>query len=175
MKGSVSEKAKKIKIVISDVDGILTDGSIVYGNYKDDYREFNVQDGFAFILLRKAGIKTAIITSKSSNAVRRRAKELSVDVICQNVKKKLDVFNKVLKKFKFKQNEACYIGDDLLDLATLKKAGLSVSVPQACAEVKKAVDYVTEKNAGSGAFRETAELILKAKNKWTAILEYYSS
>ncbi len=175
MKGSVKEIAKKIKIVICDVDGVLTNGSIAYGNYKDDYREFYVHDGFGFVLLKKAGIKTAIITSKSSNAVQRRAKELSVDMICQNVKKKLPVFKRVLRKFKLKAEDACYIGDDLLDLATLKDAGFSVSVPQACAEVRTYVDYITQKNAGSGAFRETAELILKAQNKWTGIIEYYSS
>ena len=175
MKSSSIEKAKKIKIVICDVDGVLTNGSIAYGNYKDDYREFSVHDGFGFVLLKKAGIKTAIITSKSSNAVQRRSKELAVDMLCQNVKEKLPVFKRVLKKFKLKPEEACYIGDDLLDLATLKAAGFSVSVPQACAEVRTSVDYITQKNAGSGAFRETAEFILKAQTKWAGILEYYSS
>ncbi len=174
MKSSNKEIAKKIKIVICDVDGVLTNGSIAYGNYKDDYREFNAHDGFGFALLKKAGIKTAIITGKSSNAVQRRAKELSVDMVCQNVKKKLPVFKRVLKKFKLKPEEACYIGDDLLDLATLQCAGFSVSVSQACAEVRTSVDYISQKNAGSGAFRDTAEFILKAQNKWAGIIEYYS-
>ena len=174
MKGSGKEIAEKIRIVICDVDGVLTNGSIAYGNYKDDYREFNVHDGFGFVLLKKAGIKTAIITSKSSNTVQRRAKELSIDMVCQNVKKKLPVFKKVLKRFKLKPEQACYIGDDLLDLATLKAAGFSVSVPNACADVRTSVDHITQKNAGSGAFRETAELILKAQNKWAGIIEYYS-
>ncbi|MCK4995108.1 MAG: HAD-IIIA family hydrolase [Candidatus Omnitrophica bacterium] len=175
MKDSVIEKIKKIKIVICDVDGVLTNGSIGYGNYKDEYREFNVHDGFGFILLKKAGIKTAIITSKSSNAVQRRTKELFIDIVCQNAKKKLSVFKKVLKKNKLKPEEACYMGDDLLDLSSLKAAGFSVSVPQANEDVKKSVDYITGKNAGSGAFRELVELILKTQNKYSEILEYYSS
>ncbi len=175
MKDSAIEKIKKIKIVICDVDGVLTNGSIGYGNYKDEYREFNVHDGFGFILLKKAGLKTAIITSKSSNAVQRRTKELFIDIVCQNAKKKLSVFKKVLKKIKLKPEEACYMGDDLLDLSSLKAAGFSVSVPQANEDVKKSVDYITEKNAGSGAFRELVELILKTQNKYSEILEYYSS
>ncbi|MCG2712425.1 MAG: HAD-IIIA family hydrolase [Candidatus Omnitrophica bacterium] len=174
MKDAAIDKAKKIKIVICDVDGVLTNGSIAYGNYKDEYREFNVHDGFGFVLLKKAGIKTAVITSKSSVAVQRRAKELSVDMVCQNVKKKLPVFKRVLKRFRLKPEEACYIGDDLLDLAAIKNAGFSVSVPEAFAEIKASVDYITQKNAGSGAFRETAEFILKAQDKWPSILEYYS-
>lgn len=175
MKDLAKEKIKSLKIVICDVDGVLTNGSIAYGNYKDEYREFNVQDGFGFILLKKTGIKTAIITSKSSNALLRRAKELSVDMVCQNAKKKLSVFKRILKKFKLKPEEACYMGDDLLDLSTLKAAGFSVSVPGACEDVKKSVDYVTEVNAGSGAFREIVELILKTQKKWAGILEYYNS
>ena len=168
-------RAKKIKIVICDVDGVLTNAKIAYGNYKDEYKEFDVHDGFGFVLLKKAGIKTVIITSKSSNAVQRRAKELSIDMVCQNSKKKLSVFKSVLKKFKINPEEACYIGDDLLDLATLKYAGFSVSVPNASNELKKYVHHITQKSGGSGAFREVAELILKAQDKWAAIVEYYSS
>ncbi len=175
MNASIKDKAKKIKVVISDVDGVLTNGLIAYGNYKDEYREFNVHDGFGFILLKKTGIKTAIITSKSSNALSRRAKELSVNMLCQNAKKKLPFFKKVLKKLKLKPEDACYIGDDLLDLATLKAAGFAVSLPNASKDVKKCADYITEKNAGCGAFRELVEIILKSQNKWTGIVEYYSS
>ena len=167
MNSSAKEnKAKKIKIVICDVDGVLTNGLISYGNYKDEYREFNVQDGMGFHLLKKSGIKTAIITSKTSNGLQRRAKDLSVDMVCQNAKKKLPVFRKVLKKFKLKPEEACYMGDDLLDLSTLKAAGLAVSVPKASEEVKKCADYVTVSQGGGGAFREIAEFILKTQNTY---------
>lgn len=175
MKQSSADKAKKIKIVICDVDGVLTNGTITYGNYKDEYRQFSVLDGLGFVLLKKAGIKTAIITSKSSNALQRRAKELCVDEVCQNAKKKLPVFRRVLKKFKLKPEEACYLGDDLLDLATLLDAGFSVTVPHACEEIRSSVDYVTVQSPGYGAFREVAEIILKAQDKWDAIIEHYKN
>ena len=169
-----TKKAKKIKIVIVDVDGVLTDGTIGYGNYNDDYRRFHVQDGFGFVLLAKAGIKTAIITSKSSKAVQRRAKELKINMVCQKVEKKLIAFNKILKKYKLKPEQACYIGDDLLDLAVLNVAGLSVSVPDACEDVQNSVDYVTQKNAGHGAVRQAIEFILKSQNKWDDLVKKYS-
>jgi len=168
------EKCKNIKIFISDVDGVLTNGTIGYGNYNDSYREFNVQDGLGFLLLKQAGIKTAIITSKSSRAVRKRAREIKADVLCVKVKNKLAEFRKVLKKFGLSPEQACYMGDDLLDLATLKAAGFSVSVPQACEDIKKIVDYVTDKNGGYGAAREVIELILKTQGKWNNLVQHYA-
>lgn len=169
-----TEKAKKIKIIIVDVDGVLTDGSIGYGNYDDDYRIFNVQDGFGFILLHKAGLKSAIITAKSSKALSRRAKEMKISLTCMNVESKIKAFHKILKKFKLRPEEACYIGDDLMDLVVLRNAGLSVTVPQACDEVKYMADYLTKKEAGRGAVREAIEFILKTQNKWDSLMKYYS-
>ncbi|MFH1062404.1 MAG: HAD-IIIA family hydrolase [Candidatus Omnitrophota bacterium] len=168
------KKAKKIKIVIVDVDGVLTDGTIGYGNYNDDYRRFHVQDGFGFVLLAKAGIKSAIITSKASKAVLRRAKELKINMVCQKTEKKLIAFNKILKKYKLKSEQACYIGDDLLDLAVLNNAGFAVTVPQACEDIQHNVDYVTTRDAGYGAVREAIEFILKAQNKWDDLVRKYS-
>ena len=167
-------KARLIKIFISDVDGVLTNGYIEYGNYNDDYRAFNVHDGLGFILLKKCGIKTALITSKSSKALQRRAKELKIDMVCKNAENKLKEFKKVLRKFCLKAEEACYIGDDLLDLGVLKCAGFSVCVPQACEDVRRVVDYVTKNEGGCGAVREVIELILKSQNKWDELLSYYS-
>jgi 3-deoxy-D-manno-octulosonate 8-phosphate phosphatase (KDO 8-P phosphatase) len=169
-----TEKAKKIRLLAVDVDGVLTDGSIGYGNFGDTYRVFNVQDGFGFVLLHKAGLKSAIISGKSSRGLRQRSKEMKIAVVCQNAADKMKVFRKLLKKFKLKPEEVCYIGDDLLDLAVLKSSGLSVTVPQACGDVRQVVDYVTQKDAGKGAVRETIELILKAQGKWDNIVRYYS-
>ncbi|MBU4305931.1 MAG: HAD-IIIA family hydrolase [Candidatus Omnitrophica bacterium] len=168
------EKAKKIKLLVVDVDGVMTDGSIIYGNFNDDYRRFNLQDGFGFVLLHKAGIKSAIITGKSSKALQRRAKELKIHSICQNAENKLKVFRNILKKFKLKPEDACYIGDDLMDMPVLRAAGVAVTVPQACDEIKDIADYVTKRNAGDGAIREVIELILKAQDKWQALVHYYS-
>ncbi|MBI4846401.1 MAG: HAD-IIIA family hydrolase [Candidatus Omnitrophica bacterium] len=168
------EMAKNIELLVVDVDGVLTDGSIVYGNFKDDYRIFNMHDGFGFILWNKAGLKSAIISGKSSHALQRRARELKINLVYCNVKNKLKVFQSILKKFKINPEQACYIGDDLLDLAVLKNAGFSVSVPQACEDIKNCVDYVTQKDAGRGAVREVIEYILKAQNKWQSLVYYYA-
>ena len=168
------EKVKKIKLLVVDVDGVMTDGSILYGNFNDDYRRFNVQDGFGFVLLHKAGLKSAIISAKSSKALQRRAKELKIHVLSQNAENKLKVFRNILKKLKLKSEDACYIGDDLMDMPVLGVAGVAVTVPQACDEIKHVADYVTKRNAGDGAVREVIELILKEQDKWQALLQYYS-
>jgi len=168
------EKAQMIKILIVDVDGVLTDGSIIYGNFHDEYRAFNVHDGFGFVLLHKAGLKSAIISGKSSRALQRRAKILKINVLFKNVDNKLKAFRKILKKFKLRPEEACYVGDDLMDLAVLKAAGLSVTVSGACDDIKNAVDYVTKRRGGRGAVREVIEFILKSQGKWEKLVENYS-
>ncbi|MFH2139053.1 MAG: HAD-IIIA family hydrolase [Candidatus Omnitrophota bacterium] len=170
----MNNKAEKIKALIVDVDGILTSGSIVYGNFTDDYRAFHVHDGMGFVLWHKAGLKSAIITSKSSRAVSRRVKELKIGIIAKNVKNKLVIFNKMLKKMKLNADEVCYIGDDLLDMAVLQSVGFSATVPQACDDVKGCVDYITNKSAGKGAVREVIELILKYQGKWESLVKQYS-
>jgi len=169
-----AEKVNKIKMVVVDVDGVMTDGSIGYGNFGDTYRVFNTHDGFGFVLLHKAGLKSAIITGKSSRGLRQRAKELQITFVAQNSVDKLKVFRAILKRFKLIAEEVCYIGDDLPDLPVLKNAGLSVTVPQASDEIKTAVDYVTAKGAGRGAVRETIDAILKGQGKWDALLQYYA-
>ncbi len=170
----IAGKAEKIKIVIVDVDGVLTDGLVVYGNFSDEYRAFNVRDGLGFILLHKAGLKSAIITSKSSRAISRRAKELKIKILLKNSLNKLTALRKILKKFKLKPEEACFFGDDLLDLAALKVVGLSVTVPDACDEIKKTVDYVTKNHGGKGAVREIIEIILKSQGKWDELIRHYA-
>lgn len=169
----IEGKIQKIRIVIVDVDGILTDGTILFGNFSDEYRSFNVHDGFGFILLHKAGLKSAIITSKSSRAIIRRARELKINLVFKNVSKKMDAFRKILKKFKLKPEEVCFVGDDLLDFCVLKAAGFSATVPEAPIEIKNSVDYVTQKSAGRGAVREIIELILKSQNKWSELIQEY--
>ena len=168
-----NDKAEKIRMLIVDVDGVLTDGTIGYGNYNDTYRRFNVQDGFGFVLLKKAGLKSAIITSKSSKAVLKRAKELKIDMICQKAVNKIIAFKKMLKKFNLSSEQVCYIGDDLLDLAVLNEAGFAVTVPDACQDVIDRADYITQKKAGYGAVREVIELIIKSQNKWESVLKGY--
>ncbi|MCM8763530.1 MAG: HAD-IIIA family hydrolase [Candidatus Omnitrophica bacterium] len=169
----IFERAKKIKLLIMDVDGVLTDGKFYYGNYGDELKAFNIHDGFGLTLLTRAGIKTVIITAGNSKIVTRRAKHLRITKIYQKAYKKINTYTRVLKKFRIKDEEVCYIGDDLIDIPILKRVGLAVCVPNAREELKSFVHYVTVNKGGEGAVREVIEIILKAQDKWDLVTEHY--
>ncbi len=171
----MEERIKKIKVLALDVDGVLTDGRIIFDSKGVETKFFNVQDGFGLVLLKRAGLKTAIITARASKVVTLRAKDLNIDKVYQDAYPKSKAYASMLKAFKIKNEEVCFMGDDLPDLPILKQVGFAVSVPQAASEVKAAVHYVTNKNGGAGAVRETIELILKTQGKWQGILSKYES
>jgi len=173
MNEDVKTRAQKIKLLILDIDGVMTDGRIVYGNYGDELKFFDVQDGFGVVLLKKAGVKVVIITAKKSKVVKMRAKELNIDGLYQNSLNKLKAFKSVLKKFKVTPDEICFIGDDLVDVPILKRAGLSVSVPNAVDEAKSHAHFITTKSGGRGAVRELCDLLLKSQNKWETVTRKY--
>lgn len=156
-------KAEKIKLFITDVDGVLTDGRIVLGNDGEELKFFHVHDGLGIKLAQEAGIKTAIITGRESKLVSRRAGELEISEVHQNIKDKLAVFDSLLEKYEISAENAAYIGDDLNDLPILERVGLSLSVANGVEEVREKVDYVTEKAGGEGAVREVIELILASQ------------
>lgn len=168
-------KAVRIKVVILDIDGVLTDGRIILGNYGDELKFFDVQDGLGLVLLRQAGLKTVIISAKKSRINHRRAKEVQIVKIYQNAHDKLKVYEKVLKKFKVAPEEVCFIGDDLLDIPVLSRVGLAVAVKNAVPEAKEKSHYVTQNKGGRGAVREVADFILKAQNKWDQVTQRYFS
>ncbi|MDP8229650.1 MAG: HAD-IIIA family hydrolase [Candidatus Gorgyraea atricola] len=169
----IEEKARKIKLLILDVDGVLTDGRIVYDNFGDELKFFNVTDGLGVFLLRKAGIKTVIITAKKTKAVLKRAKDMRVAEVYSN-HHKLGIYKKVLRKFHVKDEEVCFMGDDLLDLPLIKRAGLAVSPPNAVDEVRNLSHYTTQKHGGKGAVRELIELILKSQGLWDKAISAYT-
>lgn len=169
----IEERAKKIKLLILDVDGVLTDGRIVYDNFGDELKFFNVQDGFGMMLLNGAGLKSVIITAKKTRIVRRRAREMKIAEVYSD-HEKVKVYKKVIKRFKVKDEEVCFMGDDLLDLGIIKRVGLSVAPPNAVEEVKASAHYVTKKEGGKGAVRELIEIILKSQGLWDGILSRYS-
>lgn len=173
MSDELKDRILKIKLVVMDVDGVLTDGRIVYGDYGDELKFFDVQDGFGLVQLRRAGIPTVIISAKKSRINQRRAKELRVAKIYQNAPDKLKIFEKVSKKMKVNHDEVCFIGDDLVDIPVLLRVGFAVSVKNAVDEVKNIAHYVTLKMGGRGAVREVADLILKTQGKWPAVTERY--
>lgn len=169
----MKERAKKVKMLILDIDGVMTDGRIIYDSHGNELKCFNVLDGMGLALLGYSKIKVALITAKASRAVLRRARDIGAVEIKQNSIDKLTSFRQILKKHKLKPEEVCFMGDDLLDLPVLKRAGLGVTVPGACSEVKRAARYITKREGGKGAVREVIEIILRAQGKWYNLIKGY--
>ena len=169
----IIERAKRVKVFIVDIDGVMTDGRIVYSGYGEELKFFDVQDGFGISLLNRAGIKTVIITAKKSKIVRHRARDLKVAMAYQGFLDKLAPFNDLLKRFNVTPEEVCFIGDDLIDIPILKRAGLAVAVPNGVDEVKKIAHHITANRGGRGAVREICDLILKSQGKWDLVTSKY--
>lgn len=165
------EQAKNIKLVILDVDGVMSDGRIVIDDNGLEQRNFDIKDGFGVVALQMTGIECAIITSKKSGAVRHRAEELKISRFYEGIKKKLEPYEQILEDKGIDDAEVCYVGDDLVDLKMMKRVGFPVAVADAVDEVREAAAYVTKARGGYGAVREVAELILKTQGKWEKILE----
>lgn len=159
-------RASAIKLLILDVDGILTDGSIVYDAKGEQIQSFHVHDGFGIKLLHKAGVKTAILSSRSSNALLVRCKELGIEHILQGHSQKIEGYKELLEGFGLMDCNVAYMGDDWVDIPILSRVGLAVTVPDAASQVKDYCHYVTTKPGGRGAVREVCELILRAQNYW---------
>jgi 3-deoxy-D-manno-octulosonate 8-phosphate phosphatase (KDO 8-P phosphatase) len=163
-----------IKLFLCDVDGVLTDGSIFIGA-RQEIKRYNIQDGLGLVLLRRAGIKIGWISSRPSLATTLRARELKVTFLVQQKDRlgKAAAIEKILAREKLSWDDVCYIGDDVVDLAPLEKAGVGIAVANATAEAKDAADFVTAAAGGFGAVREVAEMILKAQGKWESIIAHY--
>lgn len=175
MNTTLKEKIKKVKLLILDVDGILTNGQIMLDENGKEIKVFDVQDGFGIVLFQRAGYKTAILSARSADAVAQRAKDLKIDKVRQGASPKIGVYDQLLREFQLTDEEVCFMGDDLPDIEVLKKVGFSATVPSAVSEVKKRADYVTKKQGGQGAVREVVELILKGQGKWSGILKTYGA
>ncbi len=167
------QRASKISVLVLDVDGALTDGRIVYAEYGDELKFFDVQDGAALVFWHRVGLKSAIISGRQSKLVKRRAKEMRVDFVAQGKLIKLPVYEQLLKKFRVSDEQVCAIGDDLMELPILRRVGFAVAVPAAVDEIKGVCHYVTQRPGGRGAVRETVDLILKAKGLWEQVLQRY--
>ena len=195
-------RAKKIKLLLFDVDGVLTDGKIWifpapggaqlrtqehasrhgeqggFGFVSQSYVEakgFNAHDGTAVSLARLAGIKMGLITKRISETVALRARDLKLEHVHQGIEDKLTVFQEILRQEKLDSEEAAYIGDDVIDLPVMRHCGLAIAVPNARKEVKDEAHFVTEHAGGDGALRDAVEYILKAQGKWDGVVEQYIS
>lgn len=162
-KSDSMEKLQNIKLFLTDVDGVLTDAGMYYGEGGDELKKFNTRDGKGIELLRNQGIKTGIITSEDTQIVLNRAKKLQVDFVFTGIKDKLPVFNRILAETGITAAETAYIGDDINDLEVLAAAGFSAAPVDGVISVKKIVDYVCESHGGSGCVRELADLILQVQ------------
>lgn len=164
------EKAKDVKLVILDVDGVMTDGRIVIDDNGLEQRNFDIKDGLGVVALQMTGVEVAIITSKKSGSVRHRAEELKIKRFHEGIRKKTEPYEQMLAEMGIGDAQVAYVGDDLVDLTLMKRVGLPIAVADAVDEVREAAAYVTRARGGRGAVREAAEMILKAQGKWDAIL-----
>ncbi|RJP94937.1 MAG: phenylphosphate carboxylase subunit delta [Desulfobacteraceae bacterium] len=167
----IQSKLNLIKLLLLDVDGVLTNGQIVYGNGNLETKSFNVKDGLGLRLLQSAGIKVGIVTGRTSEALSHRCMDLGITMIYAGVKAKGDLLDPILSASGFLAHEVAFVGDDLPDIPLLKKVGVSIAVADAHDLVKKTADMVTIKKGGAGAVREVCEQILEAKGLWKKIVQ----
>lgn len=169
----VVNKLKTIKLLLLDVDGVLTDGGIIYNDNGTETKVFNVKDGLGIKLLLDAGVLLGIVTGRRSNALYSRCKDLGIDIVYDGIANKIDVLDALLDQTGVSAEEVAFIGDDLPDLSLMKKIGLSIAVKDAHQTILDHADMVTSAKGGHGAVREACEAILKAKGLWKDILERF--
>jgi 3-deoxy-D-manno-octulosonate 8-phosphate phosphatase (KDO 8-P phosphatase) len=171
---SLVTRLKRIKLFLCDVDGVLTDGSVFIGGERE-VKRFNIRDGLGLVLARRAGLKVGWVSARPSLATKMRAKELEIDFLVQQGDRisKSGAVEKLLAREKTSWDEVCFVGDDVVDLGPLSRAGLGVAVADARPEAKAAADFVTRAAGGRGAVREAVEMILRAQGKWAPVIAVY--
>jgi 3-deoxy-D-manno-octulosonate 8-phosphate phosphatase (KDO 8-P phosphatase) len=169
-KTTLPRRCQPIEALILDVDGVLTDGAIIYTEGGEEIKAFHVRDGSGLKWWRKLGKAAALVTGRRSEIVARRGLELGLTPVVQGADDKRSAALQVLAEWKVKPHEACYIGDDLPDLGAMREVGLAVAVANACPEAVESAHYVTAARGGQGAVREVIELILKCQGSWDDIV-----
>lgn len=163
-------RAAQVRLLALDVDGVLTDGLLYYGNNGEELKTFNIKDGLGIKLLQRAGVKVAIITGRQSDIVARRARELGIEDVVQGREDKREALLELCQRHNLGMEECAYMGDDLPDLAAIAAAGLGMTVANASAAVLDAAPWRSAHNGGSGAVREACEFILSARGEWSAVV-----
>ncbi len=172
-KGNLEKRARPIRLLLLDVDGVLTDGRLIYDGTGREYKSFHIRDGQGIVLLQRAGIKVGFLSGRVSSAVKIRAKELGIWLVRQKVADKGNALKAICEKERMGEEEICFMGDDLIDLPAFGRVGFAVAVSDAAEELKTYAHYVTRKRGGQGAVRELCELILKAQGKWQEAIGPY--
>ena len=170
---NVVQLCQTIELIVSDVDGVLTDGSLYYDNDGLETKRFHIRDGLGIKLWRRGGGKFALATGRTSQMVQQRALELGIDIVRQGTEHKLQALKEIMEELSLRPEQVCYIGDDLPDLPAVRAAGLGVSVADGCADVRAAANFITTLPGGAGAVRETIELILHSQQRWDELIREY--
>ena len=170
---TVLAKAASLKLLVLDVDGVLTNGSLILGEKGDEYKIFNAHDGLGLVMLREAGLGVAVISARSSPIVEERMSALGIDYIYQGQSDKQTTLSELMGKLELSREEVAFVGDDLVDLRAMALAGLAITVPAAPDLVKDRADWVTGKGGGQGAVREVCELILRSQNLLESAYQAY--
>lgn len=166
-------KAKDIRLLLLDVDGVLTNGQIIYDCTGNELKMFDVRDGHGLKLIQRAGIQVGIITGRRSQVVARRAEELGISILYQGAINKLEPFLEIMTKTGLASHQVAYVGDDLIDLPVMRRVGFSATVADAAPEVLSRVDYVAARSGGRGAVREICDLLLRAGGHWKEVTSRY--
>lgn len=169
------EKAKKIKLIIFDVDGVLTDGKIYCGKDGEFFKAFNCHDGFGITAAHKLGLKTAIITGRNSIFTTKRAESLGISVVKQGCMNKRNAYKEIKKELAMNDEEIAYVADDIIDLPVFIQVGFRAAVADAVAEVKEHANFISDNIGGHGAARDAIEFILKVQGKWSELVKDYTT
>jgi YrbI family 3-deoxy-D-manno-octulosonate 8-phosphate phosphatase len=170
---NLSERCRGIEWILSDVDGVMTDGGVIVSDRGEETVRFHIHDGLGVRIWRETGRRLGILTGRSVPAVRLRGEQLHADAFYHGADDKLEAFRKFLDDQRVAADQVCYVGDDLLDLAVLRRVGIAIAPANACAEVQEAVHHVTRKAGGEGALREAVEFLLKASGEWDRVVDAY--
>jgi 3-deoxy-D-manno-octulosonate 8-phosphate phosphatase (KDO 8-P phosphatase) len=170
----IIERARKVKLLLLDCDGVLTDGRILMTAEGDEMKAFDVKDGHAIVMFHRAGLRSGIISGRKSAVVQKRVKELGMHHLYEMAWVKLQPYEAILAEENLSDEAICYVGDDVVDIPLLRRAGLAVAVADAVDEVKAHSHFVTTRAGGRGAVREVIEFILKAQGKWDELMMRYT-
>jgi 3-deoxy-D-manno-octulosonate 8-phosphate phosphatase (KDO 8-P phosphatase) len=170
---SIERRASRIKLLLMDCDGVLTDGHLWLTDNGDEQKSFNTKDGLGLALLHRAGLRSGVISGRKSMAVERRAQELGIEYLRQGDEQKVAAFEEVLQLAGVNEDEVAFIGDDLSDIPLMKRSELAVAVADAVEEAQALAHYVTRAEGGRGAVREVVEIILKSQGRWNDLIEGY--
>ena len=169
----IERRAARIKLLLMDCDGVLTDGGLTLLENGDEHKRFHARDGHGIVLLHRAGLKSGIISGRSSSCVQRRARELGIEYVFQGSLDKIKDFEELLGQAGVSENEVGFIGDDVTDIPLMQRSELAVAVADAVEETRSVAHYVTQLSGGHGAVREVIEIILKSQGRWHELMRRY--